>query len=91
MIRSGQVGSESIRELSDDEADKINLRTINTWWSQLFRHPDGPAFPDDVSPVPDERISIDSPRRGLGTTTSQSKPLTRKVRPVVASAFGWRG
>jgi hypothetical protein len=58
VVRTGGVGRESIHDLPDDEAEKINQQTVNTLWSQLFRHPDGPAFPDDVRPLPDERIVV---------------------------------
>jgi hypothetical protein len=31
-------------------------RSLSTWWQQLFRHPDGPPFPKDFPPLPDERV-----------------------------------
>jgi hypothetical protein len=58
VIRSGGVGRETIRDLPEDEATKINAQSVNTWWSQMFHHPQGPAFPIDVRPLPDERIVV---------------------------------
>ncbi len=58
VIRTGGIGSESIRNLLDGEAQKINERTVNTWWTQLFRHPEGPTFPTHIRPLPEERIVV---------------------------------
>jgi hypothetical protein len=58
VIRAGSVGRQSVHDLPSDEASKINESTVGTWWSQLFRHLDGPEFPAWVPDMPDERIIV---------------------------------
>lgn len=58
MLRTPRVGRETIRDLEISHAEAFNQASIATWWSQLFRCPDGPPFPATLPPLPDERIVI---------------------------------
>jgi len=58
LIRTGPSGSETIRDLPDQEAKNVNRSSVRTMWSQLFRHPKGTAFPNDIPPLPKERIIV---------------------------------
>lgn len=58
ILRAGSIGRQTVNELPPGEAQKINDSTIQTWWSQLFRHVDGPEFPEQVPDLPDERIAV---------------------------------
>ncbi len=59
MIRRGRSGTETIRELPPSEAELLNRRSLANLWTQLFRSPEGPAFPAQVPPLPAERITIE--------------------------------
>lgn len=59
MIRAGSSGSQTVRDLPIGEAHKINNGSIGTWWTQLFRHVEGPPFPTRLPQMPDERIAVD--------------------------------
>jgi hypothetical protein len=56
MMRTKPTGREADVTLPLSEADHHNQAILATWWQQLFRHPDGPPFPTDFPPLPDERI-----------------------------------
>jgi len=56
MIRTRPIGREADVTLPPAEADKQNLAILETWWHQLFRHPEGPPFPTDFPPLPEERV-----------------------------------
>jgi hypothetical protein len=56
MIRTSPIGREADVTLPAGEAQKQNLALLDTWWQQLFRHPDGPPFPTDFPPLPEERV-----------------------------------
>jgi len=58
IIRAGSTGRQIVNQLPSAEAEKINASTVRTWWSQLFRHVNGPEFPKAVPDLPDERIAI---------------------------------
>lgn len=59
MMQTPRAGRETIRDLDISHAEAFNEASIATWWSQLFRCPDGPPFPATLPPLPDERIVID--------------------------------
>jgi hypothetical protein len=56
MIRTRPIGREADVTLPPAEAEKQNLALLGTWWQQLFRHPDGPRFPTNFPPLPEERV-----------------------------------
>jgi hypothetical protein len=58
MIRAGSTGKQGFHRLPKGEAEKINAASLDTWWSQLFRHVDGPPFPNSVPPLPPERVVV---------------------------------
>jgi hypothetical protein len=58
MMQTQRAGRETIRDLDISHAQALNDASIATWWSQLFRCPDGPPFPATLPPLPDERIVI---------------------------------
>lgn len=58
MIKTPRAGREMIRDLDIGHAKAFNEASIATWWSQLFRSPDGPPFPATLPPLPDERITV---------------------------------
>jgi Protein of unknown function (DUF4238) len=58
MIRAGSSGRQTVRDLPLAEARKINEAAISTWWTQLFRHVEGPPFPTRLPSLPDERIVV---------------------------------
>jgi hypothetical protein len=35
-----------------------DLMVGNSWWEQLYRHPDGPAFPATPAPLPEHRVVL---------------------------------
>jgi hypothetical protein len=58
MMRKGKAGIESLHDVDPGEADPINRHSIENFWSQLFRHPDGPPFPRSVLPLPNRLIEV---------------------------------
>jgi hypothetical protein len=58
MIRAGSIGKQTFRNLPKEEAEKVRGGTLKTWWSQLFRHVDGPSFPDSIPSLPSERVEV---------------------------------
>jgi len=58
MIRAGSTGKQTFHRLPKEEGEKINVASLDTWWSQLFRHVDGPLFPDSIPPLPPERVVV---------------------------------
>jgi hypothetical protein len=46
-----------VAPVSDKPIADINTLTLHGWWSQLFRHPDGPAFPPLPPPLPPRRVT----------------------------------
>lgn len=58
MLRAGSTGKQSFHRLPKEEAEKLNVASLDTWWSQLFRHVDGPPFPASVPPLPPERVVV---------------------------------
>lgn len=58
MMQNPRAGRETIRDLDISHAEVLNQASIATWWSQLFRCPDGPPFPARLPRLPDERIVI---------------------------------
>lgn len=58
MLRAGSTGRQGIHDLPAQEAHKVNAASVRTWWSQLFRHVEGPPFPADIPSLPDERITV---------------------------------
>lgn len=58
VIRAGSSGEQTVRKLPIPEAEKINKGTIKTMWTQLFRHVEGPTFPEYLPALPNERIVV---------------------------------
>jgi hypothetical protein len=58
MIRRDPIGAESAVTLPLRDAEHHNQAVLETWWSQLFRHPAGPAFPKSFPPRPERRVEI---------------------------------
>ena len=58
MIHKQPSGSESIHDVADREAGPINRHSVGTFWSQLFRYPDGSPFPPFVPPLPERRVVV---------------------------------
>jgi hypothetical protein len=58
IVRAGSIGRQRVNQVPPGEAEKINDSTVRTWWSQLFKHVDGPEFPENVPDLPDERIKV---------------------------------
>jgi hypothetical protein len=58
MIRAGSTGEQGVHDLPAQEAHKVNAASVRAWWSQLFRHVEGPPFPVKFPSLPDERIVV---------------------------------
>ncbi len=43
--------------IADGLVEGVNDLTVNGWWSQLFRHSDGPGFPRLPPPLPPRRVT----------------------------------
>jgi hypothetical protein len=56
MERSEHIGRECVLPGTASVAEEFNeIMVQNTWWEQLYRHPDGPAFPTP-KPLPARRV-----------------------------------
>jgi len=54
--RTGSIGQECVLPGPASVAEEFNeVMVRNTWWEQLYRHADGPAFPTP-HPLPDRRV-----------------------------------
>ena len=58
MICAARLGREADLTLSVAHAEQQNQAILATWWQQLFRHPEGPPFPTEFPPLPDERVVL---------------------------------
>lgn len=56
MMRNGDF-PDRMAPVSDAPVEGLNELTVNGWWSQLFRHPDGPGFPPLPPPLPLRRVT----------------------------------
>ena len=56
MLRNSDH-SDRLAPVADEPVEGVNELTVNGWWSQLFRHSDGPGFPPLPPPLPPRRVT----------------------------------